>query len=1058
MKLAFIQIISIFFYSSLVIALPSTGIPSHFYDEFISSQQQQALNTRVKQSPVQPYAGHPRLFGSNQEWYKNVQTYESLDPNCDWQGESNKGTVKNIKSEWDRYSLGGELCKAGTSLAVPSSLNNHSIASDYLNDTIDKWRRENALKIIHLIRRMNHCLTLNQTCFYNKQEIDQLSTAFLRYEFDRIKNSPRNSAGFIAAWHKGYQGKFFDLGAYPAFKLWTLIIDTFWNTTLIASNDRQFILDELESEIDSYIATYNLPASAGGNLGRWALRNGNNWNPVLNAAALFWAITFWNEDPYTQKAKDVLDIVLESSWLHRDFILDDGAYVEGPSYLDVSLSGAVEINNLLMASFGEPNHAIKWGVMENKTTNWMLENIASDGKFIDFGDAWAREGYNNFYFIDLLYWKEMTGLKESGTVVADSCKLQRYFSTSYYLHTFYDPWKASPHYARNFYPLIYPCQSSQPNSTLVLFPEYKLSTLRQYIPGATQTAANVDSIRVRNKQADQTFLAANGVSNTIAHREIDFGALIWSAFGNRLLADWGYGEISKSYEFYKITGSKGHYIAGNDHTLEFYLKHINGELKINRLFISLKLRGKTKQLPLSDYISTLDIQTWSKVSIPLSDFSLTENEWLGKGDGIEAIRLKTTGFITNGEFGLDEISIRDSQGNIGIKWYGDDHGESLESSHLAKISPQINVPTQLELRKIENQGGALGTNKWSRFYATEKYSIATIFYDQNAENLNVANYMDFLPIGANTLIIPNAIDTNSVSPKSTNTSQFKGQTGAIKAIKVDGRDVIHMDASAVYGKDLSEGNLDYFYRYLLPINDGNFVVIDAFKAKPGKHDYIQEFWYSYKDKQEKSCSEKSNNVVQSKSDRGDLLLTPQCNTLENNGLVEAFGRITAASLQPGSFILGAPEFMRNNVFFNRFVEGNGLYLINRLNQKEMRNLARFSPDNKVSEDVRIFLLQSSTSSSFNEASIKRVSCHYDLCFNVEVENSDELTLGFNKKDEEYILENTTFIVEDMTEKTDVNGPRDNKNQSGAGTFSLLFLVFLSLITILRANVSQENTN
>lgn len=1039
--------------------IPSASTHPHFYEDVISNQKKISLINKVKNSPIQPSNTHPRLYGSNQTWYEKIKQYESLDPACNWQGVSGQGTIKNIKSEWDSHSLGGEVCKSGTKHAVPLSIYSHSIAKKYINNTIVNWNRNDALKIIHLIRRMNYCHTINQNCIYNQQEINQLSTAFLSYEFSRIKSSPKNSSGYIELWHKGYQGKFFDLGAYPAFKLWTLILDTFWNGSFISSNDRQFILDALEGEIDSYITTYNLPSSASGALGRWALHNGNNWNPVLNAAALFWAITFWDEVPYTKKAQDVLDIVLESSWLHRDFILNDGAYIEGPSYLDVSLSGSIEINNLLMASFGEPNHAIKWGLMANKTTEWMLENIASDGKFIDFGDTWAKDGYKNFYFIDLLYWEEMTGLKAHGTATTDPCKLQRYFSTSYYLHTFYDPWRASSHYARDFYTLAYPCQTTQTDSKTVLFPTYKMSTMRQFIPNETLTATHVDSINIRNKQANQTFLTGNGVSNTIAHREVDFGALIWSAFGNRLLSDWGYGEISNSYEFYKIRGSKGHYIAENDHTLEFYLKHISGQLKIDRLFISIKLKGTSIELPLSDYISTMNMQAWTKVSIPLSDFSIPAKGWQGKGDGLESIRLKTTGFVNNGEFGLDEISIIDAQGNTGILWYGDSHSESLEPTNAVTTSPQINVPSALKLRQIENVGGAIGTQKWVRFYATGNYSLATIYYQQGVAGLNITNYMDYLPIGANTLILPNSKDTNATLPEATHTSQFKGKTGEVTAIEVDGRDAILMNASEVYGKSLSDGNLDYFHRYLIPISDGNFVVVDAFKAKPGKQDYIQEFWYSHKNDPDKKCSEKSQDVMQSIDIQGALLLTPRCNTLEKNNFVESFGRITAASLKPGSFILGAPNFMKNNVFFNQFIEGNGLYLINRIGQKEMRRLARFSPDNIVSEDVRIFLLQSSTSPTFDNASVKSIKCHQVLCFKVDIVGSDALTLGFEYINGEYILKDAADVIPDKdTADTvpDMHEPVNTKKGKGAGGISLLFVILLSLLQCYRHTIIKKN--
>ena len=393
-------------------------------------------------------------------------------------------------------------------------------------------------------------------------------------------------------------------------------------------------------------------------------------------------------------------------------------------------------------------------------------------------------------------------------------------------------------------------------------------------------------------------------------------------------------------------------------------------------------------------------------------------------------------------FGLDEISILDSQGNIGIQWYGDNHGASLESENTLTISPKIDVPSALSISQVESAGGANGTQKWVRFSATGKYSRATIYYDQEIAHLNIANYMDFLPIGANTLILPKAKDKDSVLEDNTHTSQFIGQTGEINTFEVEGRKIVKMDASEVYGKSLTNGNLDYFYRYLIPINDGNFVVVDAFKAKPGKQDYIQEFWYSYKDVPTKQCSEKSQDVMQSIDNQGALLLTPQCNTLQNNNSVESFGRITASSLEPSSFVLGAPDFMRNNVYFSRFIEGNGFYLTNRLGQKEMRRLARFVPDNIVSEDVRVFLLQSSTSEVFDQASVAVVNCQQALCFKVEVAGSERLILGFDKTNSEYTLSSTAAVL-------------TKKNSGGikvksAGIMSLWFFVLTFILLYFRS--------
>ena len=983
------------------ISVSSDSDIAHFYGGVVTDQRKQELNDFVTNSVKQPANSHPRLYGTNAEWYQKIQRYEALDPHCDWQGSTGQGTIKNIKSSWDHFSLGGAKCRTGHH-GLPSSLADYSLAQSYVNNSITRWNRNDALRIVHLIRQMNYCHSIGSNCLYSQAEINTLSAAFLSYEFSRIRGESKNSSGYFHAWHKGYQGKFFDLGSYPAFKLWTLILDTFWNSPLLLSNDKQFILDELENEIDSYIEIYNLPEDSRSADGRWAIYNGNNWTTILNAAATFWAVTLWHEAPYVAKTRQVLDIVLESGWFHRDYILSDGAYSEGPGYLTVAMNGSLEVNNLLMASFGEPNHAVKWGLMGEKTANWMTENIASDGKFVDFGDVWAREGHSNLYIMDMLYWEELVGLAPYGSVQADACDLEDYFANSYYLQAFYDTWSASSHYARDFYSLASQCQRTQTTSKSLIYPNYQLGTLRKFLPGSTQTALQVTDDNIRNKLADQTFLAANAVDNSLPHREVDFGGLIWSAFGTRLLSDWGYGEISNSYEFFDVTGANGNYIASNAHFLTFAIKHISGELDLSNFSISIKLKGRTVDVNLNDYISALSSE-WVTVSIPMSDFSISDVDWIGNGEGIEYIRLKMNGFVRNGEFGFDELRVLDPQGNIGIVWYGETHGESLESS-ASSATPQISHPDRASITTIMS-GGAQSTDKWVRFATTGSWVTAEVYYKDDPTEFSVNNYMDFLPIGANTLILPKAKDISSLMPDATNTSQFKGQVGQIHALDVAGKEAMHLNAGIVYGKYLTEGNLDYFHRYVIPLNDGNYVLVDSFKAKAGKEDKIQEFWYSYKNPDD-TCHGKANDVLQTIDTDGSLLLTPRCNNLLRNDSVESYGRIKVASLQPGEFVLGAPDFMSSNPYFNRFIEDNGLYMINRIGRKDRRRLARFVPESDVSEDVRVFLLQSSTSAAHANASIVKSDCGDGICFNVSIDSGDAITLRLDKVENQYVLAGT----------------------------------------------------
>ena len=84
----------------------------------------------------------------------------------------------------------------------------------------------------------------------------------------------------------------------------------------------------------------------------------------------------------------------------------------------------------------------------------------------------------------------------------------------------------------------------------------------------------------------------------------------------------------------------------------------------------------------------------------MSDFSVSDEEWIGNGQGIEYIRLKMNGFVKDGEFGFDELQILTPEEQVGIVWYGDIHGESLESTVLS-TTPQISDSERLNVTTVE---------------------------------------------------------------------------------------------------------------------------------------------------------------------------------------------------------------------------------------------------------------------------------------------------------------------------------------------------------------------
>ncbi|MBL7665750.1 MAG: hypothetical protein JNM93_11505 [Bacteriovoracaceae bacterium] len=971
---------------------------AHFADISLTDQQKNEIDDRILNSAVQPPNVHPRIFGTDAQWYERIKFFDELDPDCKWKGKDAWGQVKNMKGLWDYYTKGEDICVK----AAPTNIASHRDAAFYLTTNTLSYSRDRAMRVLHLIRRQYACHQVSSNCQFSKSSVDDLVQAFITYHINRQKSEAKNAKGFYPSWHSGYSGEFFDLGSLPAFKFWCLFLDIFWSNPKLSAADKQFVSDELENEINNYLTIYNLPESSSATLGRWAVWNGNNWTSVLNAAALYWAITFWHEKP--QKAQDVLNAILTTNWLHRDFFLADGAYIEGPSYFDVTMNGILDMNELFKSGFDQPLHTVKWKHLSQKTTRWLLDNVASDGLLIDFGDAWANTGYASFYFLQLLTWEEHVGIKPHGSSSVDSCKAKEFFKNSYFAHFFYDIWKITPVLAKDWKSITEQCDEASNQAILTsVFPNYQLGIQRIPMLGETATAQNAgDNFKLL--QADQTMLTMNAVDNSLPHREVDFGALIWVAFGNRLLVDWGYGELSNTYEYVKITGSTGRYVKeSNNDRLEFYIKQVDKTIDLSKLRIGLALHYIQKDLPISTYLSSVGT-TWAKVSIPLIDFGFEESRWTAirgeAGDtwanpGLEQIYFRTNGAVSKGHIGIDEIKLVNANNpSKNVTWYGDSYNGSIADGARIEV-------TEFHFENEETSNGANSTAKWMNVYTDSSGRIYRLNYNNDLDALVLANVMDFLPIGANTLVIPGATDGGN--PR-TNKSQFKGESGTITNLNIDGQQVMFANGSDVYGANQATGNLDYFYRYTVALDSGHFIVVDSFKAKAGKEDLIQEFWYTKTDPVKSDCSYVgSREVTLTKVSNQAIKLEPRCNGINSSGASENLAMITAASLSSASFQTGAPAFLKNNPYFSRYINGDVIKLKNRINNWEYRKLFRYEPAANVSEDVRVFLLQSSVG-SLKAASVTKTNCGTNkACFNV---NDGENTYGLelNKVNGRYTLE------------------------------------------------------
>ena len=466
--------------------------------------------------PRQPATAHPRILGDNARWLAYIKPLDSL-PCRTTQYDSDWGLVPNVRNIWDTYTRGGAPCKS----ALPAKLSAVADAAFYLTPPANPvWTRDRALRVMFLLRRQKACLASGGQCDYSAAETQALQSAFLQYEMKRLPSE---------VWTNNE--RCFDLGTEPSMKFWSLLVDIFWSD--LSDEQKAKIAAPMSPRIDCYLQQADSKD--------WSLYNGNNWTPVLNAGALYWAIAYYHEDP---RAKNVLREALQTLWLHRDFYLTDGAYKEGlVEYTNVSYSSLRDINNLMLQSFGMPIDSVRWERIA-KTSNWFLSFMAPDGKMVDFGDSWDKRGWSTNDPLYMLLWQEMTGAKPIGSVTVDACVAKDYFSNGWFAKGLENPWLVQPSMARDWQALVDQCKTTATASTKsILFDQGQTGALRTFRPGATTLAKQSG---LRYAQADQTYLAVSAVPGDFPHRELDFGGLIWSAYGNRLLYDLSYGQIGKS--------------------------------------------------------------------------------------------------------------------------------------------------------------------------------------------------------------------------------------------------------------------------------------------------------------------------------------------------------------------------------------------------------------------------------------------------------------------------------------------------------------------------------
>eukprot|EP00438_Fugacium_kawagutii_P026472 Skav202783 [mRNA] locus=scaffold326:487231:501497:+ [translate_table: standard] len=185
------------------------------------------------------------------------------------------------------------------------------------------------------------------------------------------------------------------------------------------------------------------------NTGHWNLWNGNNWTPHLCIAVMAWLVSFWHEEPST--AREVLAMVNDILWLHRNMFTSDGVYVEGVAmYSFMSITGLVGISALQRASFGFAPHAVDANSLSS-VVEYHLASMSTDGYTVAFGDSHKKRGWDTFSTLEAAVAAEIVGRPVESAALTP-CGAREHAAAGWHMEAslygsgglYEDPWRISP--------------------------------------------------------------------------------------------------------------------------------------------------------------------------------------------------------------------------------------------------------------------------------------------------------------------------------------------------------------------------------------------------------------------------------------------------------------------------------------------------------------------------------------------------------------------------------------------------------------------------------------
>ena len=500
----------------------------------------------------EPPSAHPRLYGANSDWLASrVEPF--FDAPCEVGAEHNVGWfggsgVADVKAHFEYSARGFRSCHEASKDG--GDISSYGPARKYLQfDGQQLPSYTDGLKVMHLVRRLWACAAKNSgsfvSCEYNETEAERLAQSLATVDLHRFNQT----TWYCGVSCGGAVGEvLFDLTTSEPVNYFSTWYDLLVNRPdLLGQQDASRVATSLKQQIGIFMSNFNT--------GHWNLWNGNNWTPHLCIAAMSWLVSFWHEEP--SMAKDVMAMINDILWLHRNMFTSDGVYVEGVAmYSFMSITGLVGISAMQRASFGFVPNAVDADALA-KLVEYHLASMSTDAYTVPFGDSHKKRGWGDFSTLQAAVASEIIGRPATSTL--SPCGAKEYSASLYGSGGLYeDPWRISPELLTlNLTKLVASCNAAatQPLGGTIqrIFSEGGYASMRIPLlpPGDTLPCfgSGNSELCVKNKPslADNipySFLALQARPNSYPHSEVDFGTFTWSAWGVRLISEYGYGTIA----------------------------------------------------------------------------------------------------------------------------------------------------------------------------------------------------------------------------------------------------------------------------------------------------------------------------------------------------------------------------------------------------------------------------------------------------------------------------------------------------------------------------------